>query len=123
MNFNELRKFFVCVEGDVMEPAYLDGDQVLFSIDEAEREGVVDGKSYFVLLKGGRRFFRRVFVDPDDADNYILRAWNESYEPIQVPRASVKLLAKAMSALRDVERDVVGRRIPWRPQPKRRGHK
>ena len=102
-NHKGMRQFAVIVEGDVMEPKYLDGDQVVFSVDDAEREGIIEGRSYFLKLEDERQIFRRVFVDPDDGDTLVLKCWNEKYRPMLVARSNVRLLAKVMGVFRPVD--------------------
>jgi phage repressor protein C with HTH and peptisase S24 domain len=82
-----------------MEPRYRHGDVVIFSVDAAEREGVVDGKNYFVQLDDGENTFKRVFADPRDPDRLVLRCWNPKYPPRAVDRRTVRLLARAVYRL------------------------
>jgi phage repressor protein C with HTH and peptisase S24 domain len=93
------RRFAVTVDGDCMEPKYSHGDVVLFSVDAAEREGIVEGKNYFLQFADGENTFKRVFIDPDNHELLILRCWNEKYEPRVVERGNVKLLARATHRL------------------------
>jgi|SRR5579862_2549993 len=93
------RRFAVTVDGDCMEPRYRDGDVVVFSIDAAEREGIVDGKNYFVQFTEGENTFKRLFLDPENRDLVILKCWNERYEPKVVERSRIKLLARAVYRL------------------------
>ncbi|MDB5294007.1 MAG: hypothetical protein JWL69_5248 [Phycisphaerales bacterium] len=93
------RRFAVTVDGDCMEPKYHHGDVVLFSVDAAEREGIVEGKNYFLQFADGENTFKRIFLDPENRELLILRCWNEKYEPRVVERSSVKLLARATHRL------------------------
>lgn len=93
------RPFAVTVDGDCMAPVYLDGDMVIFSIEKAEREGIIDGKNYFVQLFDGNNTFKRVFLDPENRDVLILRCWNEKYPERVIERAAVKVLARAIYKL------------------------
>ena len=93
------RRFAVTVDGDCMEPKYRHGDVVLFSVDAAEREGIVEGKNYFLQFADGENTFKRIFLDPENRELLILRCWNEKYEPRVVERSSVKLLARATHRL------------------------
>jgi phage repressor protein C with HTH and peptisase S24 domain len=82
-----------------MEPKYRDGDVVVFSIDSAEREGVVQGKNYFVQFADGENTFKRIFLDPENRELLILRGWNEKYPARIIERANIKLLARAVYRL------------------------
>jgi transcriptional regulator with XRE-family HTH domain len=93
------RRFAVTVDGDCMEPKYHDGDVVVFSIDAAEREGVVHGKNYFVQFADGENTFKRIFLDPENRELLILRGWNEKYPARIIERANIKLLARAVYRL------------------------
>jgi transcriptional regulator with XRE-family HTH domain len=94
-----LRRFAVTVDGDCMEPKYRDGDVVVFSVDVAEREGIIEGKNYFLQFVDGENTFKRVFPDPENRELLILRCWNERYPPRIVERSQVKLLARAVYRL------------------------
>lgn len=93
------RRFAVTVDGDCMEPRFGHGDTVIFSVDAAEREGIVDGKSYFVQFADGENTFKRCFNDPENRELLILKCWNEKYAPRIVERARIRLLARAMHRL------------------------
>jgi transcriptional regulator with XRE-family HTH domain len=90
------RTFVVTLDGDCMEPLYHDGGKVVFSIDVYEREGIVDGKSYFLQFEDGSQTFKRVFLDADDREELILRTYNEKYPERRVRRSDVKLMARAV---------------------------
>ena len=97
------RAFTVPVDGDCQEPIWNDGDIVLFSYDAYEREGIVEGKSYYLAFSDGTTTFKRVFVDPGDPQVYVLRCWNvEKYpaerrvhfsEVVRIARAVCKQVA------------------------------
>lgn len=89
------RRFSVKVDGDCMEPKYRDGETVLFSVDAAEAEGIVDGRNYFLQFADGENTFKRVFLDPENRELLVLKCWNERYPPRVIERSSVKLLARA----------------------------
>lgn len=89
------RRFAVSVDGDCMEPKYRNGDVVVFSVDAAEREGIVDGRNYFIQFADGQNTFKRVFLEPSDVDWLVLRCWNEKYPPRKVERDTIQLLARA----------------------------
>ena len=93
------RRFAVTVDGDCMEPKYRDGDIVVFSVDAAEGEGVIEGKNYFLQFVDGENTFKRIFPDPENRELLILRCWNERYPPRIVERSRVKLLARAVYRL------------------------
>ena len=97
--FGMKRPFAVTVDGDCMEPKFHDGDMVIFSLDATEREGIVEGKDYFIQLADGSNTFKRVFLDPENRDVLILRCWNEKYPERVIERAQVKLLARAIYTL------------------------
>jgi transcriptional regulator with XRE-family HTH domain len=93
------RCFSVTVDGDCMEPKYRHGDVVIFSVDAAEREGIVEGRNYFIQFDDGENTFKRVFSDPRDEDRLVLRCWNKRYPQRGVDRRRVKLLARAVYRL------------------------
>ncbi|HET6250010.1 MAG TPA: LexA family transcriptional regulator [Tepidisphaeraceae bacterium] len=93
------RRFSVTVDGDCMEPKYRDGDVVVFSVDAAEREGIVEGKNYFIQFAGEENTFKRIFLDPENRELLILKCWNERYPPRIVERSKIKLLARAIYRL------------------------
>ena len=90
-----LRRFSVVVDGDCMEPRYRHGELVIFSVDAAEREGILEGRNYFVQLSDGQNTFKRIFFVPDDPDRLLLCCWNPIYPPRTVERRHVILLARA----------------------------
>lgn len=93
------RRFAAVVDGDCMEDRYRHGDVVVFSIDAAEQEGIVDGRNYFIQFHDGENTFKRIFLDPDDADRLLLRCWNPRYPQRRVERDQISLLAKAVYRL------------------------
>lgn len=93
------RRVAVTVDGDCMEPRYFNGDVVIFSVDQAEREGVIDGKNYFVQFADGENTFKRLFLHADNRELLVLRCWNSKYPDRIVERAKIKLLARAMYRL------------------------
>jgi len=93
------RRFAVTVDGDCMEPKYRDRDVVIFSVDLAEREGIVDGRNYFIQFADGQNTFKRLFLDPENRELLILRCWNEKYPQRVVERSQIKLLARAIYRL------------------------
>jgi hypothetical protein len=72
----DTRVFTIPVDGDCQEPVWKDGEIVLFSFDAYDREGIISGKSYYLAFTDGSTTFKRVFVDPDDHETYVLRCWN-----------------------------------------------
>jgi transcriptional regulator with XRE-family HTH domain len=93
------RRFAVTVDGDCMEPKYRDGDSVIFSVDAAESEGIVEGRNYFIQFADGENTFKRIFLDPENHELLVLKCWNEKYPPRVVERSSIKLLARAVFKL------------------------
>jgi transcriptional regulator with XRE-family HTH domain len=93
------QRFAVTVDGDCMEPKYRDGDSVIFSVDAVEREGIIDGRNYFVQFTDGQNTFKRLFLDPENREQVILRCWNENYPQRVVERTQIKLLARAVYKL------------------------
>lgn len=93
------KRFSVTVDGDCMEPRYSHGDVVIFSVEAVDREGIVEGRNYFVQLEGGENTFKRVFSDPTNPQCLILRCWNSAYADRSVDRRGVKLLARAIYRL------------------------
>ena len=82
-----------------MEPKYRHGDVVIFSVDAVEREGILQGRNYFVQLDDGQNTFKRVFEDPAQPNALILRCWNKRYAKRVIDRRSVRLLARAIYKL------------------------
>lgn len=99
------RQFVVTVDGDCQEPRYHSGDDVVFSVDALEREGIRDGASYYVELKDGTTTFKRVFVHPDNRELLILQAWNPHYPPREIHRDDVQMIARCLGRW---EPDVTG---------------
>lgn len=97
------RRFTAVVDGDCMEPQFRDGDVLVFAADSGEREGVIDGKSYFVQFVGGENTFKRVFTIAADPDALELRCWNSRYGPRRIHRDEVQLLARAVYRLVPVD--------------------
>ena len=93
------RRFAVTVDGDCMEPRYGDGDIVIFSVDSAENEGIIEGRNYFIQFHDDQNTFKRIFLDPENHELLVLKCWNEKYPPRVVERASIKLLARAVYKL------------------------
>ena len=93
------RAFTIPVDGDCQEPVWNNGDIVLFSFDAFEREGILPGKSYYLAFTDGSTTFKRVFVDPDDPEVYLLRCWNTKKYPAErrVHFSEVVRLARAIS--------------------------
>ena len=94
-----MRRFSAVVDGDCMEPKYRHGEVVIFSVDAAELEGVINGRNYFVQFDDGQNTFKRLFADPADPELLVLRCWNQRYPERAVPRSSVKLIARAIYKL------------------------
>ena len=93
------RRFAAVVDGDCMEPQYHDGDVVVFSIDAAEKEGIIEGRNYFVQFADGENTFKRIFFDPENSDRLVLRCWNPKYPQRRVQRTRIQLLARAQFRL------------------------
>jgi transcriptional regulator with XRE-family HTH domain len=93
------RRFSAIVDGDCMEPKYRHGEVVIFSVDAAELEGIVEGRNYFVQFHDGQNTFKRLFVHPQDADVLVLRCWNPRYPDRAVHRDAVKLVSRATHKL------------------------
>ena len=95
----DLRVFTIPVDGDCQAPVWNDGEIVVFSFDAFEREGILPGKSYYLAFTDGSTTFKRVFLDPDDPDVYILRCWNTAKYPGErrVQFDEVVRVARAMS--------------------------
>jgi transcriptional regulator with XRE-family HTH domain len=89
------RRFAAVVDGDCMQPQYHHGDVVVFSIDAAEKEGIIEGRNYFVQFADGENTFKRIFFDPENSDRLVLRCWNPKYPQRRVERSRVQLLARA----------------------------
>jgi hypothetical protein len=68
---------------------------VVFSVDAAEREGIMEGRNYFIQFTEGETTFKRIFFDPVEANRLILRCWNGKYPDRLIERGSVQLLARA----------------------------
>lgn len=93
------RVFTIPVDGDCQSPVWNDGEIVLFSFDAYEREGILPGKSYYLAFTDGSTTFKRVFLDPEDPETYVLRCWNEAKYPGErrVHFPEVVRIARAMS--------------------------
>jgi phage repressor protein C with HTH and peptisase S24 domain len=90
------RRFAAVVDGDCMEPRYHNGDVVVFSVDAAESEGILDGRNYFIQFTDGENTFKRICFDPEDADRLVLRCWNTRYPMRTIERSEIALLARAV---------------------------
>ena len=95
----DMRVFTIPVDGDCQEPVWKNGDVVVFSFDAYEREGIVPGKSYYLAFTDGSTTFKRVFVDDEDPEVYILRCWNTAKYPAprRVHFTEVVRIARAIS--------------------------
>lgn len=99
VRIEDLRVFTIPVDGDCQEPVWKDGEIVVFSFDAYEREGILPGKSYYLAFTDGSTTFKRVMIDPDDPDIYILRCWNTARYPGErrVHFSEVVRIARAIS--------------------------
>lgn len=88
-------RFSVPVDGDCMEPNYRHGESVIFSPRAFAREGIIDGKDYFLRIDD-ETTFKRVFRHPDTRDILILKTWNPKYLDREVERSQVQSIAKAV---------------------------
>jgi hypothetical protein len=77
VSIEDARVFTIPVDGDCQEPVWKHGEIVVFSFDAYDREGILPGKSYYLAFTDGSTTFKRVFLDPDDPEVYLLRCWNE----------------------------------------------
>ena len=93
------RRFAVTVDGDCMETKYRDGESVIFSVDAAESEGIIEGRNYFIQFHDDQNTFKRIFLDPENHELLVLKCWNEKYPPRVIERSSIKLLARAVYKL------------------------
>lgn len=95
----DARIFTIPVDGDCQEPVWKHGEIVLFSFDAFDREGIIEGKSYYLAFTDGSTTFKRVFLDAADPEVYILRCWNHRRYPTQrrVHFSEVVRLARAIS--------------------------
>jgi hypothetical protein len=96
---DDIRAFTIPVDGDCQEPVWNNGEIVLFSFDAYDREGILPGKSYYLAFTDGSTTFKRVFLDPDDPEIYILRCWNTKKFPNErrVHFSEVVRIARAVS--------------------------
>jgi hypothetical protein len=99
VSVEDARVFTIPVDGDCQEPAYKDGEIVVFSFDAYEREGIIPGKSYYLAFTDGSTTFKRVYIEDYDPEVYILRCWNERKYPRQkrVHFSEVVRIARAIS--------------------------
>ena len=93
------RRFTAKVDGDCMVPKYHHGDEVVFSVDAVENEGIVEGRNYFIQFDDGENTFKRVFFHSDDEGLLVLRCWNSEYVDRVVERVRIVLLARAIYRL------------------------
>jgi hypothetical protein len=77
VSIEDARVFTIPVDGDCQEPVWKHGEIVVFSFDAYDREGILPGKSYYLAFTDGSTTFKRVYLDPDDPEVYLLRCWNE----------------------------------------------
>ena len=96
---DDIRAFTIPVDGDCQEPVWNNGEIVLFSFDAYDREGILPGKSYYLAFTDGSTTFKRVFLDPNDSEIYILRCWNTKKFPAErrVHFSEVVRIARAVS--------------------------
>jgi hypothetical protein len=99
VSIDDYRVFTVPVDGDCQDPVWKNGEIVLFSFDAYDREGILPGKSYYLAFTDGSTTFKRVFIDPDDPEIYILRCWNAARYPAErrVHFSEVVRIARAIS--------------------------
>jgi len=95
----DYRVFTIPVDGDCQAPVWNDGDVVVFSFDAFDREGIQPGKSYYLAFTDGSTTFKRVFLDDNEPDVYILRCWNTARYPDErrVHFSEVVRIAKAIA--------------------------
>jgi transcriptional regulator with XRE-family HTH domain len=104
---SDRRAFAAPVDGDCQHPKWKHGEIVIFSFDAAEREGILQGKSYYLAFTDGSTTFKRVFTDESDPEIYILRCWNRKKYPAdqRVHRDEIVRIARAVSKQVLVEED------------------
>lgn len=95
--------FRVRLAGDSMRPAYQDGCIVEFRCLRVDRDGVVEGKDYYVQRSDGCATFKRVVKM--DEESFTLAALNKRKYPrvMIVERAVVVRMARAVGIFRPVE--------------------
>lgn len=95
----DVRVFTIPVDGDCQEPVWKNGEIVVFSFDAFDREGILPGKSYYLAFTDGSTTFKRVFLDENDPDVYVLQCWNTAKYPQQkrVHFNEVVRIARAIS--------------------------
>jgi transcriptional regulator with XRE-family HTH domain len=93
------RAFVAPVDGDCQQPKWKHGEMVVFSFDAVEREGLLQGKSYYLAFTDGSTTFKRLFMDEKDPEVYVLRCWNRKKFPAdqRVHRDEVVRIARAVS--------------------------
>jgi len=98
-SIEDARVFSIPVDGDCQEPVWKNGDVVVFSFDAFDREGILPGKSYYLAFTDGSTTFKRVFLDDNDPEVYILRCWNTAKFPdeLRVHYSEVVRIARAIS--------------------------
>jgi len=97
----DVRVFTIPVDGDCQDPVWKNGEVVVFSFDAVEREGIQSGKSYYLAFTDGSTTFKRVFLDENDPDAYILQCYNTIRYPQRrrVPCSEVVRIARAISKM------------------------
>jgi hypothetical protein len=93
------RAFVTPVDGDCQEPKWKHGELVIFSYDAVDREGLLPGRSYYLVFTDGSTTFKRVFADERDPEKFILRCWNQKKYPKDQPvhRDEVVRIARAIA--------------------------
>jgi hypothetical protein len=96
---SDVRVFTIPVDGDCQEPVWKNGEIVVFSFDAFDREGIINGHSYYLAFTDNSTTFKRVFLDPADPDVYVLQCWNTAKYPQQkrVHFNEVVRIARAIS--------------------------
>jgi transcriptional regulator with XRE-family HTH domain len=106
---SDRRAFTAPVDGDCQHPKWKHGEIVVFSFDAVEREGILDGRSYYLAFTDGSTTFKRVFKDEHDPEVFILRCWNRKKYPgdQKVHRDEIVRIARAISKQVMVDEDEV----------------
>jgi transcriptional regulator with XRE-family HTH domain len=88
--------FVLTVDGQCMEPRYVDGEQVGCSIRRWVKEGFKWNKDYWIRFKDGQTTLKRVLRDRTDPEKFICQPLNPASRPFTRLKSDVEKAARVV---------------------------